>query len=316
MKYFVLFLLSIATLLAVDVRPFIGVDGVYNYSSHSFDSDVGSTSGTSWVPELGARVGITLNKNHRVYVNYRYQFAHKLQLDLPQSGTMVIPGTAIYRCVVNGVSFGSANNGICTIPTSATTSENVAFGGTVSKYYITYAGTGYTYNGNYTVNQGEITSYTPDTSYTYTAANFNIETNIALHKFVLGYDYLFDNNVYVGILGGVGKATGDATITFTSTDITFAAVEDISYIATIVGANIGYQYSFNDNSKLNIGIKGEYITAGNQTINVQANDLSHNVKEYSFKPTEYNVGLYFSYNFAFGSNDKPVKTKTRTIRKK
>lgn len=329
MRFLLVFLCAVAALLAADFKPFVGVDVGYGYNSHSFDSDVGSASGTSFVPELGARAGLNINKNHRVYVNYRYQFAHKLELDMSESGTMTIPGVAIYNCVVQGggntwQQFGTDNGtGSCRIATGANSSQNYAFGATVPTYYVSYGGGNYTYS-NGTVVRGGVTGYTADTTYTYTAANFNIETNIALHKFVLGYDYIFDNNVFIGILGGLGKATGDATITFTSMadNIAFVATEDISYTATIVGANVGYQFEFGDSSKLNVGLKGEYITAGNQTISIQADDASRNVREYSFKPTEYNVGLYFNYNFSFGSKAKAATkskakaTKTKAGRKK
>lgn len=155
MRFLLVFLCAVAALLAADFKPFVGVDVGYGYNSHSFDSDVGSASGTSFVPELGARAGLNINKNHRVYVNYRYQFAHKLELDMSESGTMTIPGVAIYRCVIGSWQFGTDNGtGICSIPTGANSSQNYAFGATVPTYYVTYSGNNYIYSNGTVVRGG------------------------------------------------------------------------------------------------------------------------------------------------------------------
>lgn len=311
MKLFLTFLMSIGLVFAIDLRPFAGVDVSYGYHSHSFNSDVGSTSSTGFTPEVGGKIGLVLNKNHRIYFNYRYQFPQTLTMEMSETGTMTIPGSAIYasQCIVDGKVFGTENAGICTIQTNASSSQQVAIGNKVQTYYFS----GFLYNGanqgGWTVSRGSsvITGYNPDTLYTYTAATFEIETKIALHKFVLGYDYIFNNGIFVGISGGIGKANGEALIKFNSSDISFYAKENISYTATILGGNVGYLMHFDNTSKLNIGIKGEYISAGNQKITVQAQDLSRSAKEYTFKPKEYNVGLFVNYNFQFGSSNKTTK---------
>lgn len=323
MRFLVLFFFSVASLLAADIRPFIGAEVGYGSHSQTYESDGFTTSGTSWAPEVGARVGITVDKNHRVYAGYRYRFPVKVSGELglgvftqSTSVTTTIPGstttTTDYTCLIGSKATNASGVQGCNVykRNSTTGLDETVFvpiGGTVENYYYYYKGTYFLYGGFATYNvtrvDGTTTTVTPDKSYTtdfvYKGSyKYNIDAEIAMHKIVAGYDYIFDNGVFIGISGGVGIATGEATISSTYTS--FLETKNISYVAGIVGANLGYEVVFNDNSKLDVGIRGEYITAGEQTITVED-------KDFTYKPKEYNVGLYFAYNFSFGSKKAPNK---------